>query len=190
MSPDPENDRRGARDQAGKADGGEVGIGVDDDLANGLRRVAECVAGMERCLRAQDPVTGRPFADGLVETATALLDHLDRTLDTDPAWDAELISTLRVYRNAGFMFRKLVGSASRGDPATEAVCTTLIEQGHDHVRALLAQFSLPTREPSGPESSQSLTHAETLLADALDPEGILRRRAPTSEAQSPCLRER
>ena len=166
-------------EQGGHPDGGRGPTDAGDGLVDRLRLMADSVAGMEACLGTHRLNAGLAFADALVETATALLDDLDRTLDTDPAWDAELISTLRVYRNAGFMFRKLA-TDGRADPATEAVCATLIDQGHDHVGALLAEMSSPARPPSGPTSPRA---AE--LADALDPDGMLRRRPPHAGAPSP-----
>jgi hypothetical protein len=143
VRPAPDDIRHGASARDRCSDGGPTPTSVGDDLFSRLSRVSECVAGMESCLGTRRPSEGSIFADALVQATTELLDDLDQTLNTDPAWDVELISTLRVYRNAGFMFRKLAGPEGRGDPATEERCATLIKQGHDHVRVLVTQFLAP-----------------------------------------------
>ena len=85
-------------------------------------------------------MTGTAFANELVVVTTELLDALDLDPPRDPEKDAELVSTLRVYRNAAFVFRRLAGVSGEPDPTLGTVCTALIEQGHDHVRTLKGQI--------------------------------------------------
>jgi hypothetical protein len=90
---------------------------------------------MESALVQGRVATGAAFADELVATTTRLLDQLDLDPHHDLERDAELISTLRVYRNAAFVFRRLADSVGEPDPAMETLCATLIEQGHEHRQA-------------------------------------------------------
>lgn len=111
-----------------------------DDLAGRVRSVEDQVAGMECALVTGNLVTGTAFANELVVVTTELLDALDLDPPRDPEKDAELVSTLRVYRNAAFVFRRLAGVSGEPDPTLGTVCTALIEQGHDHVRTLKGQI--------------------------------------------------
>jgi hypothetical protein len=120
-------------------------IGGDDEPTGWLRPVADNVTGMQRALVAGDVREGAPFADALVVETTRLLDAIDeRHLELPPgrdrrgaaAWEAELISALRVYRNAAFVYRRMAAAPGGLDPALAAVCDAMIEQGHDHWRAL------------------------------------------------------
>jgi len=72
-----------------------------------------------------------------VTSTTELLDALDLDPGHDPEPSAELVSTLRVYRNAAFVFRQLVDTSGETDPATAALCASTIVQGHDHWRAYM-----------------------------------------------------
>jgi len=117
------------------------------DWQSGLDSVVQGVRGMQSALVTGDVATGIAFADAVVAMTTALLDELDLHPCSDPEWDAELISTLRVYRNGAFVFRNLPTIDARLDRDTEAVCMAILEQGHDHLRALVGQSS-PTK-PGG-----------------------------------------
>ena len=110
-----------------------------DDATNSLRSVADKVAEMESALITGQVAAGTAFADALVAVTTELLDELDRDPSHDLERDAELISTLRVYRNAAFVFRRLADAGGEPDPAMRTLCATLIEQGHDHLRAFMGQ---------------------------------------------------
>lgn len=94
---------------------------------------------MESALVAGSLTTGAPLADELVVMTTELLDALDLDPNPDPDRDAELISTLRVYRNAAFVFRRLAGTSGDPDPELAPLCAALIGQGHDHLLALMSQ---------------------------------------------------
>jgi hypothetical protein len=94
---------------------------------------------MESALIAGQVAAGTAFADALVAATTGLLDELDRDPSHDLDRDAELISTLRVYRNAAFVFRRLADAGGEPDPAMKALCATLLEQGHDHLQVFLGQ---------------------------------------------------
>jgi hypothetical protein len=96
---------------------------------------------MESALITGNLATGAVFADGLVAATTELLDKVDRDSRHDLDTDAELISTLRVYRNAAFVFRRLADADGEPDPAMRTLCATLIEQGHDHLRAFYGSDS-------------------------------------------------
>ena len=128
-------------------------IGGDDEPTGWLRPVADNVTGMQRALVAGDVTVGTSFADALVAETTRLLDAIDRRhddarLEQEPdhgpererpesaVWEAELISALRVYRNAAFVYRRMAAAAGVVDPALASVCEAMIEQGHDHWRAL------------------------------------------------------
>jgi hypothetical protein len=110
-----------------------------DDATNPLRSLADKVAEMESALITGQVATGAAFADRLVALTTELLDELDRDPRHDLERDAELISTLRVYRNAAFVFRRVADTGGKPDPAMTTLCATLIEQGHDHLRAFIGQ---------------------------------------------------
>ena len=112
-----------------------------DDPTGHLRSVTDQVSGMESALATGDPSTGTAFANALVDITTELLDALDLHPNRACENDAELVSMLRVYRNAAFVFRKLAGVSGEPDPALERVFAALIEQGHDHLRTLRAQAS-------------------------------------------------
>ncbi len=98
---------------------------------------------MESALVTGNLSAGTAFADALVAATTEILDALDLDPKRDPKMDAELVSTLRVYRNAAFVFRKLARASGEPDPALGTVCATLIEQGHDHFRTLNGQTPEP-----------------------------------------------
>jgi hypothetical protein len=104
---------------------------------------------MESALITGQVETGAAFADLLVVLTTELLDELDRDPRHDLERDAELISTLRVYRNAAFVFRRLADAGGEPDPGMRTLCATLIEQGHDHLRAFAGQ---------GTDQEQSTEH--------------------------------
>lgn len=110
-----------------------------DDPTVYLRSVTDQVSGMESAVVTGDLAAGAPFADALVAVTTELLDALDLDLKRDPEKDADLVSTLRVYRNAAFVYRKLVSAGGETEPALMTVCAALIEQGHDHMRTLEGQ---------------------------------------------------
>jgi hypothetical protein len=111
----------------------------DDDTTGSLRSVADKVAELESALVGKSLKTGAPLADELVAMTTELLDALDLDPNPDPDRDAELISTLRVYRNAAFVFRRLAGASGEPDPELAALCAALIGQGHDHLVAFMSQ---------------------------------------------------
>ena len=110
-----------------------------DDANNSLRSVADKVAEMESALITGQLSTGAAFAALLVGLTTELLDRLDSDRSQDLEREAELISTLRVYRNAAFVFRRLADPGGEPDPATRSLCATLIQQGHDHLRAYMGR---------------------------------------------------
>lgn len=110
-----------------------------DDATNSLRSVADKVGEMEAALIMGQLATGTAFADLVVAQTTALLDELDLDPSHDLERDAELISTLRVYRNAAFVFRRLADGSGEPDPAMRTLCAALIERGHDHLRAFMDQ---------------------------------------------------
>ena len=110
-----------------------------DDPTGYLRSVADQVSGMESALVTGNLAAGTAFANALVAVTTELLDSIDLDPNRDPEKDAELVSTLRVYRNAAFAFRRLAGASGEPDPALETVCAALIEQGHDHLRTVKGQ---------------------------------------------------
>ena len=127
-------------------------IGGDDDPTGWLGPVADSVTGMQRALVARDIAEGVLFADALVAETTRLLDAIDerhpergpgRDRPGSAVWEAELISALRVYRNAAFVYRRMAAADGELDPSLAAVCEAMIEQGHDHWRAI-------TEEPAGP----------------------------------------
>lgn len=105
--------------------------------------VTDQVSGMESALASGSLVAGIAFADALVAMTTELLDDLHLDPSRDPERDAELVSTLRVYRNAAFLFRKLAGASGEPDPTLGTRCAATIEQGHDHLRALRGQTPEP-----------------------------------------------
>ncbi len=111
-----------------------------DDSARRLRSVEVMVVGMHSALVGGDLAGGGASADEIVAVTTEMLDH-----DHEP--DAELVATLRVYRNAAFAYRKLVDAGGETDPGLAAACDALIEQGHDHLRAYLDGG--PKQEPLG-----------------------------------------
>ena len=94
---------------------------------------------MESALVTGNLAAGIDFANALVSLTTDMLDALDRDPHRDPQKEAELISTLRVYRNAAFVFRRMVGASGEPNPALGRVCASMIEQGHDHWRALVGK---------------------------------------------------
>ena len=94
---------------------------------------------MESALITGQLSTGAAFAALLVGLTTELLDERDRDPSHHLDRDAELISTFRVYRNAAFVFRRLADIGGEPDPVLRALCLTLIEQGHDHLRAFIDQ---------------------------------------------------
>jgi hypothetical protein len=112
-----------------------------DDAIGPLRSVAETVAEMESALVTGNVRVGTASADEVIAVTTALLDELDRDSNPDPARDVELISTLRAYRNAAFVYRKVAGVSGEPDPGTGTLCAAMIEQGHDHLRAFLNRAS-------------------------------------------------
>jgi hypothetical protein len=119
---------------------------------------------MQAALVAGDFARGMGFADAVVAETTRLLDtihalHMDRTIEPDSGTDAdldrhraaereaELISALRVYRNAAFVFRRMAGVDGEPDPALATVCGVMIEQGHDHWQALTDPPEPPGQGP-------------------------------------------
>jgi hypothetical protein len=96
---------------------------------------------MESALMAGQVAAGTASADLLVALTTDLLDEIDRDPGHDLESDAELISTLRVYRNAAFVFRRLGDGGGEPDPAMRTLCATLIKQGHDHWRTFVGETS-------------------------------------------------
>ncbi len=117
-----------------------------DNEVGRLRLVTDQVLGMESALVTGRLAAGVAFADALVAVTTELLDDLDINPSRDPEKNADLASTLRVYRNAAFVFRKLAGASGKPDPRLGTVCAAMIEQGHDHLRALRGQT--PERDQS------------------------------------------
>ena len=133
--------------------------GGDDEPTCRLGLVAGNVAGMQSALAHGDLAMGTVFADAVVTETTRWLDAIDELHPArDPersAWEAELISALRVYRNAAFVYRRMAGVNGEPDPALGPVCGAMIEQGHDHWRALTGgSVARPgqaaTSEPSEP----------------------------------------
>ena len=108
-----------------------------DDATGPLRSVVELVTRMEAALVQGRVTLGAAFADELVSVTTQLLDELDLDPRHELERDAELISTLRVYRNAAFVFRRLADAMGEPDPEMETLCATLIHQGHDHLQAIM-----------------------------------------------------
>jgi hypothetical protein len=108
---------------------------ADDPLAR-LKPVADRVAELEAALGTGSLARSIASANKLVAGTTTLLEELDvdHKGHGDDDSDAELIAALRVYRNAAFAFRKLARSGGEPDPTLEAVCSAMIEQGHDHLR--------------------------------------------------------
>jgi hypothetical protein len=102
---------------------------------------------MESALISGELPTGTAFANRLVSVTTELLDALDLDPNRDPEVYIELVSALRVYRNAALVFRKLAGASGEPDPGLRTVCASLIEQGHDHFRALEGQRAEQDESP-------------------------------------------
>jgi hypothetical protein len=94
---------------------------------------------MESALISGESAIDTGLADALVAVTTELLDQIDLVPSPDLDKEAELISTLRVYRNAAFVFRRLADAVGEPDPAMTALCTNLIEQGHYHWRVFMGQ---------------------------------------------------
>jgi hypothetical protein len=94
---------------------------------------------MESAIVTGNLATGTAYANAVVVVTTELLDELDLDPSEDPDRDAEIVSTLRVYRNAAFVFRKLAVGVGEPDPAMETLCAAMIAQGHDHLRAFMGQ---------------------------------------------------
>jgi hypothetical protein len=113
---------------------------------------------METALSTGDVAGGISFADSVVAMTTDLLDAIHVRPCEDPEWDAELISTLRVYRNGAFVFRSLLSVDVESDRGTTSVCMAILQQGHDHLRALVGQSAtrnLATPSPSDEKRSES-----------------------------------
>jgi len=91
---------------------------------------------MEAALVAGDLEAGTALANAIVAVTTALLDELDLDPVRDLDRDADIISALRVYRNAALVFRRFAGASGEPDSELGPLCATLIEQGHHHLRAL------------------------------------------------------
>jgi hypothetical protein len=108
-----------------------------DDPVRLLRSVANNVAEMESALASGDMNMGTCAANELVAVTTELLDGIDHN---DLARDPELISTLRVYRNAALVFRGLADANGESDPTRGTLCTTLIDQGHNHLRTFIGRL--------------------------------------------------
>ncbi len=79
---------------------------------------------------------GTSFANALVPLRTDVLDNLDLESNRDPERDSEIVSALREYRNAAFVSRKMARAGGDPDPASQALCESLIEEGHDQMRTL------------------------------------------------------
>jgi hypothetical protein len=110
-----------------------------DDPTGHLRSVEDHVSGMESALVTGNLPRGTACANALVAVTTELLETLGLDQNRDPETEVELVSMLRVYRNAAFVFRKMAGASGEPDPALRTLCVSLIEQGHDHRRALEIQ---------------------------------------------------
>jgi hypothetical protein len=92
---------------------------------------------MESALVTGNLESGTTLATAIVDETTALLDELDLDPIRDLDKDADIISALRVYRNAALVFRKIAGASGEPDPDLQPLCAALIEQGHRHTRALM-----------------------------------------------------
>jgi hypothetical protein len=119
----------------------------DDGSTGWFDPVVASVAGMQAALVAGEFVSGTVFADAVVAETTRVLDAIDehhpRAPDggqTSALWEAELISALRVYRNAAFVFRRMAGADGEPHPVLATICGAMIEQGHDHWRALTGEL--------------------------------------------------
>ncbi len=155
------------KDRPAKQTTPEVATGVSPstpgalDWQGGVCSVVQGVRGIESALSTGDVAGGISFADAVVAMTTDLLDAIDLRPCEDPEWDAELISTLRVYRNGAFVLRSLVAVDAESDRDATSVCMALLQQGHDHLRALVGQSStrnLATPSRSGAERSESTSH--------------------------------
>jgi hypothetical protein len=107
-----------------------------DDPSAGLGSVVENVDGMESALFGGNLAVGMSCANALVPLTTEVLDKLDLESNRDPERDSEIVSALRAYRNAAFVFRKMARAGGDPDPALRALCESLIDEGHDHMRTL------------------------------------------------------
>jgi predicted regulator of Ras-like GTPase activity (Roadblock/LC7/MglB family) len=98
-----------------------------------LRRVTTAVAELESSLAAFDLDAGTRAADALVTASDGLLLLIRAHPERDGERLAELAAALDVFRNAAFAFR---GLSDKGEPDTAlaATCSTLIEQGNDHLQ--------------------------------------------------------
>jgi hypothetical protein len=152
------------KDRHAKGTGAEIATGMSPstpealDWPSGVRSVVQGVCEMESALSTGDVAGGISFADAVVAMTTDLLDAIDLRPCEDPEWDAELISTLRVYRNGAFVFRSLPSVDAESGRDTMSVCMALLQQGHDHLRALVGQSAtrnLTTPSRSGAERSES-----------------------------------
>jgi hypothetical protein len=121
--------------------------GWGDDPTGYLRSVHDNASGMQFALTTRDLASGQASADETVAVTTRLLekfnlerDH-DHDRDHDHEPDAELVASLRVYRNAAFAFRKLADVRGGPDPTLETACTALIDQGHHLLQAYLARLT-------------------------------------------------
>jgi hypothetical protein len=106
------------------------------DPTGRLGAVRDRVSEMESALATTDLEAGTASANAIVAATTALLDELDLDPIRDRDRDADLISALRVYRNAALVFRRISGASAEPDPSLRPLCAALIEQGHHHLRAL------------------------------------------------------
>jgi hypothetical protein len=94
-----------------------------------LTSVTRLVSVLEAALDHGDLPAGLCAANQLVTTTTQLLDDLRH----DPAANVQLTAALQVYRNAAFAFRGLFGATEERRAAMAAACSTLLDQGHDHL---------------------------------------------------------
>jgi hypothetical protein len=104
---------------------------------------------MQAALVAGEFTTGAVYAHAVVAETTRVLDAIDELhperapdgdVQTRALWEAELISALRVYRNAAFVFRRMAGADGEPHPVLATICGAMIEQGHDHWRALTGEL--------------------------------------------------
>ena len=107
------------------------------DPTGRLGAVRDRIAAMESAFINGNLESGTALANAVMAETTALLDELDLDPIRDLDRDAEIISTLRVYRNAALVFRKIAGASGEPDPDLRPLWAALVEQGHHHLRAVM-----------------------------------------------------
>ena len=90
------------------------------------------VARLEEALRIGDLDMGIPAVDLLLGASEELLAEIDQSPTRDLGAEAELVAALRVFRNAAFAYRRVVGATGDPDPSKAEICEAMIEQGKDH----------------------------------------------------------